>query len=151
MTRRQAGLALAALAAAAVVLVVVELALGAIHFGETRIADPCTAKPELHESGIGGAIDAEVQRFALAGLNGAACTLRTTPEELVLSFVPAAGTKTIRWDRKTIEDALHAGFDKAFDEVESQGIAGLVIGRILRTIVGDPLEYLLGRALPAEG
>src|SRR6185295_15081539 len=91
----------------AVALLVVEVSLGAFHFGKPRLADPCTSKPAFS----GGGIDGEVQRFALSGLNGAACKLHTTREELVLSFVPAAGTKRVRWDRKTIEDALRAGFD----------------------------------------
>jgi len=84
---------------AAVALLVVEMALGAFHFGQPKLADPCTSKPAFS----GGGIDGEIQRFALSGLNGAACKLDTTREELVLSFVPAAGTKRVRWDRKTIE------------------------------------------------
>ena len=51
-------------------------------FGHTKLADPCTAKPAF----AGGGIDGAVQRFALSGLNGAACSLHTTREELVLSF-----------------------------------------------------------------
>ena len=80
---------LAVLLGAAVALIVVELSLGAIRFGKPKLADPCTSKPAFK----GGGIDGEVQRFALSGLNGAACRLHTTREELVLSFVPAAGTK----------------------------------------------------------
>jgi len=38
-------------------------------------------------------------------------------EELVLSFVPAAGTKRIRWDRKKIDSTLRAGLDQAAHEV----------------------------------
>src|SRR5207342_2844881 len=100
---------LAVLLGLAAALLVAELALGAIHFGKPRLAAPCTSKPAFK----GGGIDGEVQRFALSGLNGAACKLHTTREELVLSFVPAAGTKRVRWDRKTIEDALKSGFDQA--------------------------------------
>lgn len=130
---------LAILLAAAVAFLVVELALGAIHFGTVRSADPCTAKASFE----GGGIDGEVQRFVLSGLNGAACKLHTTREELVLSFVPAAGTKEVRWDRETIDDALKAGFDQAFDDVEDRGLAGLVLGRVLRTVLADPIVWLL--------
>jgi hypothetical protein len=84
-----------------------------------------------------------VQRFALSALNGAACKLHTTREELVLSFVPAAGTKTVRWDRATIEEALRAGFDRSFEDTERRGIAGYVIGHILEVVVGAPIDFFL--------
>jgi hypothetical protein len=132
---------LAFLLGLAVALLVVELALGAIHFGKPKLADPCTSKPAFE----GGGIDGEVQRFALSGLNGAACKLHTTREELVLSFVPAAGTKRVRWDRETIDDALKAGFDQAFHDTEQRGVAGLIIGNILEVVLGAPLNYFLDR------
>jgi hypothetical protein len=84
-----------------------------------------------------------VQRFALSGLNGAACRLHTTREELVLSFVPAAGTKAVRWDRPTIDSALRAGFQQAFKDTEDRGLAGYVIGHILEVVVGAPLDFFL--------
>ena len=131
---------LAVLLGLAAALLVVELALGAIHFGRPKLADPCTSKPALS----GGGIDGAVQRFALSGLNGAACRLHTTREELVLSFVPAAGTKRVRWDRATIERALKAGFHQAFHDTEHRGVAGFVIGHILEVVLGAPLDYFLG-------
>ena len=75
MTTRRGRIALAVLGAGAVALLVAELALGALHFGSTKLADPCTAKPAFS----GGGIDGAIQRFALAGLNGAACKLGTDP------------------------------------------------------------------------
>jgi hypothetical protein len=131
---------LAVLLALAVALIVVELALGAFSFGKPKLADPCTAKPAFS----GGGIDGEIQRFALSGLNGAACRLHTTREELVLSFVPAAGTKRVRWDRATIDAALKAGFHQAIEDTEDRGAMGFVIGHILDAIVGAPLDWLLG-------
>ena len=130
---------LAVLLGAAAALLVVELSLGAIGFGKPHLAEPCTAKPAFE----GGGLDGEVQRFALSGLNGAACRLHTTREELVLSFVPAAGTKRVRWDRQTIEDALRYGFDRATKDLEARGPVGLVIGRILDVVVGAPLDFFL--------
>lgn len=130
---------LAILLAAAVAFLAVEIALGAFHFGTPKSADPCTTEPAFK----GGGVDGEVQRFVLSGLNGAACKLHTTREELVLSFVTAAGTKDVRWDRKTIDDALKAGFDQAFKDTEHRGVAGFVIGHILEAIVGEPLKFFL--------
>jgi len=130
---------LAILLGAAVALIVVELSIGAVGFGKPKIADPCRDRPAF----TGGGLDGEIQRFALSGLNGAACRLHTTREELVLSFVPAAGTKSVRWDRPTIEAALRAGLDKAFKETEDRGAAGFVIGHILEVLVGAPVDFFL--------
>jgi hypothetical protein len=130
---------LAVLLGAALALIVVELSIGAIGFGKPKLADPCRDKPAFK----GGGIDGEVQRFALSGLNGAACRLHTTREELVLSFVPAAGTKSVRWDRPTIEAALRAGLDKAFKDTEHRGAAGFVIGHVLEVLVGAPVDFFL--------
>lgn len=130
---------LAVLVAAAVALLVVEVSTGAIGFGKPRLADPCTDTPAFK----GGGLDGEVQRFTLSGLNGAACRLHTTREELVLSFAPAAGSGRVRWDRPPIDAALKAGFHQAFRDTEHRGVAGYVIGHILEVVVGAPLEFFL--------
>jgi hypothetical protein len=127
------------LLALAAALLIVELSFGALHFGQAKLADPCTSKPAFK----GGGLDGEIQRFALSGLNGAACKLHTTREELVLSFVPAAGTKRVRWDRQTIENALRAGFDQAYHDTEHRGVAGFIIGHVLEIVLGAPLNYFL--------
>ena len=140
MTARRGRLTLAALAVAAASLIVIELALGALSFGEPRLADPCTSKPAF----AGGGIDGAVQRFALSGLNGAACELHTTREEFVLSFVPSAGTKQIRWDRDTIDRALKAGLDRAAKDTAGGGLAGQVLSFVLREALADPVAFFLG-------
>ena len=140
MTTRRGRLTLAALAVAAASLIVIELALGALSFGEPRLADPCTSKPAF----AGGGIDGAVQRFALSGLNGAACELHTTREEFVLSFVPSAGTKQIRWDRDTIDRALKAGLDRAAKDTAGGGLAGQVLSFVLREALADPVAFFLG-------
>ena len=132
-------LALLGLLAAAVALLVVELSLGAIDFGKAQLADPCTSRPAF----AGGGLDGAVQRFALSGLNGAACRLHTTREELVLSFVPAAGTKRVRWDRATIDRALRAGLDEALEDTERSGVAGYVIGQVLEVVIEAPIDFFL--------
>jgi hypothetical protein len=133
-----------AAAAAAAALIAVELGMGAIGFGEARLGDPCTSKPHLSEGGIIGSVDAAVQRFALSGLNGAACSLHTTREELVLSFTPALGTKEVRWSRSTIRRALRGGFERAARDTAGNGIFGDVFAFVLREAVADPIAFLLG-------
>lgn len=137
MTGRRA---IAALLAAAACLIAVELGLGAVGFGKPKLADPCTSTPTFE----GGGIDGAVQRFGLSGLNGAACSLHTSREELVLSFVPSAGTKGVRWDRPTIERALRDGLDRAAHDTAGNGILGDALAFVLRQAVARPVEWYLG-------
>jgi hypothetical protein len=127
---------LCALGAAAIALIAVELSMGAIDFGTAKLADPCKAQPHLSEGGIFGSIDAAIQRVALSGLNGAACSLRTTREELVLSFAPSLGTKKVRWSKATIQTALRGGISRA--------VGGGLIGSVVADLLADPIAYFLG-------
>jgi hypothetical protein len=137
---RRGNLALALLGVAATALIALELALGALSFGEPHLADPCTARPAF----TGGGLDGAVQRFALAALAGAACDLHTTREELVLSFVPRAGTTKIRWTTSTIDAALAAGFDRAAREVAGSGFAGAALAYALHELVAPSVAWFIG-------
>jgi len=139
VTTRRGKVVLGALGAVAAALIVAELAAGAVHFGETKLADPCTAEPSFK----GGGVDGAVQRFALSGLNGAACRLHTSREELVLSFTPAAGTR-IRWSSATIAAAMKAAFDRAAKDTVGGGALGSLASLLFRDLLADPLAWLLG-------
>lgn len=145
MSRRGASVTVLLLLAAAVALIAVELGMGAIDAGKSNLADPCTAKPHLSEGGFFGSIDAAVQRIALSGLNGAACSLHTSREELVLSFAPSLGTKKVRWSQATIRKALRAGIDKAVHDSAGTGVLADAVAMVLREALADPIAYLLGK------
>ncbi len=129
----------AALFAAAAVLIAVELGMGARSFGETRSVNPCTAEsPDL-----GGGLDAALQRIVLDGLNGAACELHTTREELVLSLRPSGGHRP-RWDSETIQRAVRAGLVRAIDKAEGRGDVPGFLAPVLRETARDaPLAFLI--------
>jgi len=145
MSRRTAWLLTLALMAAAVALIAVEFGMGAIDAGKPGLENPCTTKPQLREGGIFGSVDAAVQRVALSGLDGAACSLHTSREELVLSFAPAAGTKKVRWSKETIRKALRSGIDKAIHDNVSGGLLGDALAFVLREALADPLALFLGQ------
>ena len=113
---------------------------GAFGFGKPQLA---RRRAPTSRRSRAAASTARCSASSLSGLNGAACRLHTTREELVLSFVPAAGTKRVRWDRPTIEAALKAGFRQAIEDTEHRGVAGYVVGHVLDVIVGAPLDFLL--------
>ncbi len=139
--------ALVAIIAAAVALPVVQHAAGAADIGQYVRVDPCTAPASPY---AGSGLDGAVQRIALGGLNGAACELGTTREELVLSFDPKGG-QNVTWDKATAEKALRSGFDRAVTDAEDRGTLPGFVAPILRFVIDHaPFDWLLNR-LPLPG
>ena len=140
MTRLTPALAiLAALLAAVLALVAVEFGKGAAEEPGPKIANPCHGRPPRG----GGGLDATVQRIVLDGLDGAACRLHTTREELVLSLAPETGVRR-RWDEHTIEVALRAGLLRAVDEADRRGdIPGFATPFIRQLVEKAPLDKLV--------
>ena len=129
---------LVALLASGAVLVGVELARGALDQPSPRIANPCHARP-----GRSGGIDTTIQRIVLDGLDGAACRLHTTREELVLS-IGGGSLAPRQWDEHTVEVALRAGLLQSVDAAEQRGDVPSFLAPALRGLVERaPLDKLL--------
>jgi hypothetical protein len=143
MTRRRHGIiALAAVATAAAALIVGELAAGAVGFGASKAKDTCTARASF----LGTGLDATIQRIVLSGLDGAACELGTSREELVLSFDPSLSTEPIRWDHATIERSVRAGLLRAIADARAQGSINAVTAVVLTQLAQRaPLDWLIDR------
>lgn len=125
---------LALLFVAAAVLVGVEFAMGAAHTGDVHLADPC--KPREFRGDV-------VQRIVLDGLDGAACRLHVSREELVLSLGSGSPFHR-RWDKKTIEVAVRAGLLRSVDEAERRGeIPPLLAEPVRKLIRTAPLDKLI--------
>jgi hypothetical protein len=128
---------LVVLLVAAAAVVVAELGRSATN-GGVQVADPC--KPRALFPGHG--IDATIQRVVLDGLDGAACRLHTTREELVLSLRGGSGSR--RWSQRTIETALRAGLLHAVDEADRRGdIPGFLVPAVRHLVETVPLEKLI--------
>jgi hypothetical protein len=140
VSRRSQGLlALGALGLAAAVLIGIELAKGALTYGESTVADPC----EQRETFPGEGFQATLQRIVLDGLDGAACELNTTREELVLSIDPELG-RDVEWDRETLERAVRAGLLESIAEAEARRSIGGIEARLMREVVERaPLDWLI--------
>lgn len=137
--RRQGILALAALGLAAAVLITIELVNGALSYGESNVADPCEPREPLPGEGL----QATVQRIALDGLDGAACELNTTREELVLSIDPELG-RDVEWDRETLERVVRSGLLESIDDAEERGsISGLEAVIMREVVERAPLDWLI--------
>jgi hypothetical protein len=130
---------LAALLAALLALVAVELGKGAAEEPGPKLADPCRSRPGQTSGGL----DATVQRLVLDGLDGAACRLHTTREELVLSLAPETGVQR-RWDDHTIEVAVRAGLLGAVDKAERRGdIPGFAAPLLRQLVETAPIDRLV--------
>jgi hypothetical protein len=126
--------------AASVLLPAGAVHAGADDFGSPGVADPCTAPPDPFP---GDGLDAAAQRFVLSGLNGAACALRVSREELVLSLEPRSGVD-MEWDRNTITQALREGVSRAVGDAADRGtLPGWVAGPLRWTIDHAPLSWFL--------
>ena len=128
-----------ALGLAAVVLIAVELANGALDYGESNVADPCVQRQPYPGEGF----EATIQRIVLDGLDGAACELNTTREELVLSVDPELG-RDVEWDDQALERAVRAGLLESIAEAEARGSIGGLEARLMREVVERaPLDWLV--------
>ena len=129
---------LVALLLAGVALIGVELGLGALDEPSPKIANPCQPR-----EGRSGGIDATIQRIVLDGLDGAACRLHTTREELVLS-IGGGSLAPRQWDEHTVEVALRAGLLQSVDAAEQRGDVPSFLAPALRGLVERaPLDKLL--------
>jgi hypothetical protein len=145
MTRARA--AVVALLAAAAVLVVLELGLGGASYGSAKLANPCHPR-----TFAGGGLDAALQRVVLDGLSGAACRLRTSREQLVLSIGSVETGSGPHWDRHTIEVALRAGMLASLDASVRRGdIPGFLEPPLREVIQRAPLDELIRGAIGLRG
>jgi hypothetical protein len=136
---RSAAWIVGALLASGVVLVGVELGKGALDEPAPKIANPCVAR-----NGRTGGFDTTVQRIVLDGLDGAACRLHTTREELVLSLGGDSAVLPRRWDEHMIEVALRAGLLRSVDEAEQRGdIPGFLAPLMRRLVERAPLDRII--------
>jgi hypothetical protein len=139
--------AIALAAAAAATLVVVYLALGGASYAPAKVADPCVQREWRNPKGV-----AEVaEQIVLSALDGAACKLGVTREEIVLAFGSRASLD--RFARKhglsgkQLDELVRSGLVRAVDDAERAGAispntADLVRGVVKRVPVSGLLDLL---------
>lgn len=121
---------------AAVVLIAVELA--AVR-SPPRIADPC--RPRAAFAGHG--LDATAQRVVLNGLDGAACRLGTSREQLVLSIAGDQSMHVAASDAQ-VTAAVRAGVLRALDEAAARGdVPGFAVPFLRRLVAELPINQLV--------
>ena len=136
-------------------VVVPYLALGGGRFAPTPVADPCESRDRPDADGLGETLE----RIALVAVDGVACELGVSREDLVLALrsEEALGAFSVAQgiDREELEQAITDGLVGAVDDADEAGsLPGFVAPLVRRAAEGVPpwliLETLerLGSFLP---
>ena len=135
--------------AAVAAVVVPYVALGGGSFEPTPVADPCV-KREWRDPGD---LQAVLEQVALWGIDGAACKLGASREELVLALRDETSLDAFAAEhhvaRADAESAVQAGLERTIHEAEAAGdLPGLAALLIVRAVQSLPpwriLETLAG-------
>ncbi len=128
------------LVVAAGALLGVEARAGGADLGRSTLSDPCVVSPRE----VGGGIDATLQGVVLDGLAGAACELRVSRENLVLSFGSDVGNERVPWSPSVVEQAVRSGVVRAIDDADERGSLNAVVADILRALARRaPIDELI--------
>ena len=147
--RRVAPLLVAIAAVAAVV--VPYLALGGTSYEPAAVADPCVRR-EWRDPGD---LQAVLEQIVLSALDGAACEVGVTREELVLAVRDEASLDAFAAEqglsREDAERLVQDGLERAIDDAAEAGaLPGLVESLVRRAVETLP-PWLLLEALESLG
>jgi hypothetical protein len=130
--------------AAVAALVGTYLALGGASYDPAPVADPCATREWRDPGGV----QEVLEQIALSGLDGAACELHVSREELVLAlrdddslddFAAAHGI-----ERGEAERAVRDGLLRAVADAEEAGaVSGLVASLLRRAVEDVPASLVL--------
>ena len=141
---------LAAIGAVACVLVPY-LALGGASYEPTPVADPCVTREWRDPDDL----SAVLEQVALSALDGAACELGVSREDLVLAVRSEAALDAFAAahgiSRADDEQAVRDGLERAVDDAEEAGaLSGFVVSLARRVVESVP-PWLLLDALESLG
>ena len=119
--------------AASIGLIAVYVAFGGGSYTPAATADPCQVRDEsvLEQRGV-------FEGIALSALDGAACELHVSREELTLALADEQATENFAAahdiDSEAIDDAVRAGLERAVDDAAAAGKIDGLQETILRQI-----------------
>ena len=137
--------------AAAAALVLVYLALGGASYAPAKAADPCTPRDWREPKGV----QAVAEQIVLSGIDGAACKLGVSREQLGLAFTSKDRLKQFQKDQGfsdgQIQDAARAGILRAVDDAERSaeisGFEAIALRLAARVVPVDRLIELVQQGL----
>ena len=129
---------------AAVALTVAYIFAGGTDYRPTPVADPCDPREWSQTE----TVDEIAQQFALSALDGAACDLGVTREELTRALASSESLDRFSRDNDLspaeVESAIRSGADRAIDDAERAGAISPLVGFGLKAAVRTlPLQDLI--------
>jgi hypothetical protein len=129
--------ALVASVVASTLLIGVYLALGGASYAPAKVADPCAQRDWTEPDGL-----AEVgEQIVLSALDGAACKLGVSREEIVLAFENENTLKAFGRKHGVTEDELddlaRTGLEHAIDDAEEAGALNPTFARVIRRATAE--------------
>ena len=136
--------AIAIAAAAAAALVGVYLALGGASYAPAAVADPCAARELRDPEGF----EQVAEQIVLSALDGAACELDVSREEVVLAFSSSASLERFAQEHgdstEELESLVRAGLRRALDDAERAELLDPRLADLLRGLAARiPVAQLL--------
>lgn len=136
--------AIALAAAASVALVGAYLALGGASYAPAKVADPCATRDWRDPGGLQDL----AEQVVLSALDGAACELGTSREDVVLAFESRASLRRFAREQgigtDELEGIARTGLVRAVDDAERADALDQTTADVLRGVVQQvPVESLL--------
>ena len=123
------------------------LALGGASYAPTPVADPCVTRPWRSPGGVQTALE----QVALSGLDGAACTLGVSREDLVLALRDEASLDAFAqqhgFTRAQAEQAVRDGLERSIADAETAGALPGFVASLARRAVDSVPPWLLLESL----
>jgi hypothetical protein len=134
--------ALAWATAAATALVVLYLALGGASYAPAKVADPCAPRDWRQPQGF----QEVAEQIVLSSLDGAACELHVSREEMVLALANRDSRERFAREHgitiERLEQLVRVGLLRAIDDAERADALNPTVADLLRRVV---------RRIPVEG
>jgi hypothetical protein len=132
-------------------VVIPYVALGGGSFEPTPVADPCQPRALPEAEGLGETIE----RIALRAVDGVACQLGVSREELVLALRSEEAFDSFSdehgIDREEAEQAIHDGLVSAVDEAEEDGTLPGLVAPLVRKAAEEVPPWLILETLERLG
>lgn len=126
--------AVAVAAGASLALVASYLALGGASYAPAKVADPCAQRDWRDPQGF----EQVVEQVALSAVDGAACELGVSREDVVLAFADGGSLESFAQarglDADAVEAVARAALVRAVDDAARAGALDAETANLLRTI-----------------
>ena len=131
-------------AAAALALVLAYLALGGASYAPAEVADPCATRDWRNPQGL----EEVGEQIVLSGLDGVACELGVSREEMVLALANSDSRERFAREHgisdERLEQLVRDGLMRAIDDAVEADALNPTVANILRGVVRSvPVDELV--------